>query len=45
MISYSTSKSVLSNLTRINKTEDMANEVKSVLSRRQLNQSQPIVRH
>ena len=44
MINYSPSKSVLRNLTCINKTEDMANEVSSVQSWRHVNHSELFVK-
>ena len=44
MINHSTSKSVLRNLTRISKTEDMLNEVSSVQSWRHVNHSELFVK-
>ena len=44
IINYSPSKCVLRNLTRINKTEDMANEVSSAQSWRHVNHSELFVK-
>ena len=44
MIYHSHSKCVLRNLTRINKTEDMANEVSSAQSWRHVNHSELFVK-